>query len=158
MGMQHAEIRRPQLEHWLGWTAAGCWLASWFLPVVERHVGWEAFRMAITGPFRETFPVSGEEAVPQFLSAFTNVVFAMLLWGWFRGRMPRAAMFLKLASACMLLNLYWPVWMLRAGELRALQMGYYVWLAAFALLVALATINVVSARRTSKTPRGDTPA
>ena len=72
--------------------------------------------------------------------------------------MARPSMFLKLAIACLLLNLYWPVWMLRAGELRALQMGYYVWLAAFALLVALGALNVVSTRRTSRTPTGDTPA
>lgn len=146
------------MEHWLGWTAAGCWLASWFLPVVDNHLGWEAFRMAITGPFREYYAVRGDEAVPQVLSALSNVVYVVLLWGWFRRHLPRPSMFLKLASACMLLNLYWPVWMLRAGELRALQMGYYVWLAAFALLVALATINVVSARRTSKIPKGDRPA
>ena len=39
-----------------------------------------------------------------------------------------------------------------------LLIGYYVWLAAFALLVAVGALNVVSVRRTSKTPTAGTPA
>ena len=67
-------------------------------------------------------------------------------------------MFLKVAIACLLLNLYWLVQMLRAGEYAGLLAGYYVWLLAFALLIVLGAISVVSARRTSRTPTGDTPA
>ena len=40
--------------------------------------GWAAFRAAISGPFRDTFPVGGEDAVPQVLSALTNVVFVVM--------------------------------------------------------------------------------
>ena len=46
----------------------------------------------------------------------------------------------------------------RAGELGELMVGYYAWLAAFLLLVALAAVIASSARRTSRTPTGDTPA
>jgi len=48
--------------------------------------------------------------------------------------------------------------MLRAVKASGLLVGYYVWLAAFALLVAVGTLNVVSARRTSKTPTAGTPS
>jgi len=66
--------------------------------------------------------------------------------------------YLKVAIACLLLDCYWLVQAWRMGEAGALQVGYYAWLAAFALLVAVGTLNVVSARRTSKTPTAGTPA
>jgi hypothetical protein len=138
-------------EQWLGWAAAACWLAAWFLPVIPDYAGWDAFRAALTQP-------SGDDAVPQVLSALTNVVFVVLFGSWWRGRMPRASMFLKIAIACLLLNLYWLVQMLRAGEYRGLLIGYYVWLAAFALLVLLGAVIVSSGRRTSRTPTAGTPA
>ena len=141
-----------------GWGAAACWLASWFLPVIGDHSGWEAFYAALTGPFRENFPTRGEDAIAQLLSALTNVVFAVLFAHWYLGRITRPALFLKVALACLLLNLYWLVEMLRAGERSGLLAGYYAWLAAFALLVAAGVISVVSARRTSKTPTAGTPA
>ena len=56
------------------------------------------------------------------------------------------------------MDLYWLVEALRAGEAASLLIGYYVWLVAFALLVALGAVSVVSARRTSKTPTAGTPA
>jgi TM2 domain-containing membrane protein YozV len=62
------------------------------------------------------------------------------------------------ALACLLLNLYGLVEMLRAGERTGLLVGYYVWLLAFALLLALGVLSVVSARRTSRTPTAGTPA
>jgi len=142
----------------LAGAAATCWLASWFLPVVPDYAGWEAFRAALSGPFRASFPVSGEDAIAQVLSALTNVAFVALFWNWWRGRALRASLFTKFSIICLLLNLYWLVQMLRAGESRGLQAGYYVWLAAFALLVAVGVLNVVSARRTSRTPTGGTPA
>jgi hypothetical protein len=145
-------------EQILGWGAAACWLASWFLPVMTGYAGWEAFRAALEGPFREKFRTPGEDAVPQVLSALTNVVFMVLFAHWLRHAITRPALFLKVAIACLLLNLYWLVQMLRAGEYHGLLAGYYAWLLAFALLIVLGAISVVSARRTSRTPTGDTPA
>lgn len=141
-----------------GWGAAVCWLAAWFLPVIDDYPGWAAFRAALTGPFRENFPTRGEDAIAQLLSALTNVAFVVLFAHWYLGRVTRPALFLKVALACLLLNLYWLVEMLRSGERSGLLAGYYAWLASFALLVAAGVISVVSARRTSKTPRAGTPA
>lgn len=142
----------------LGWGAVACWLISWFLPVVEGYPGWAAFYTALTGPFRPDFPVRGDDSVPQLLSALTNGVFFIQVVQWLRGQMPRPSMFLKISIACLVCNLYWLVAMLRAGERSALLAGYYLWLAAFALLVAAGVIRAVSARRTSRTPTGGTPA
>ena len=142
----------------LGWSAAACWCVAWFLPVVEGYAGWAAFRAALEAPFRHSIAMRGEDLVPQLLSALTNVVFVVLFANWQRGQVTRPALFLKVAIACLLLNLYWLVEMLRAGEHDALLVGYYVWLAAFALVVALGILTVVSARRTSRTPTAGTPA
>jgi hypothetical protein len=142
----------------VGWTAAACWLVAWFLPVVDGYPGWAAFRAALEAPVRHDFPVRGDDVVPQVLSALSNVAFVVLFANWQRGQVTRPMLFLKVAVACLLLNLYWPVQMLRAGERDALLVGYYVWLAAFALMVALGILSVVSARRTSRRPTADTPA
>jgi hypothetical protein len=142
----------------LGWSAAACWCVAWFLPVVEGYAGWAAFRAALEAPFRHSVPMRGEDLVPQLLSALTNVVFVVLFANWQRGQVTRPPLFLKVAIACLLLNLYWLVEMLRAGERAALLVGYYVWLAAFALMVTLGIVSVVSNRRTSKTPTDGTPA
>jgi hypothetical protein len=142
----------------LGWSAAACWCVAWFLPVVEGYAGWAAFRAALEAPFRHSVPMRGEDLVPQLLSALTNVVFVVLFANWQRGQVTRPPLFLKVAIACLLLNLYWLVEMLRAGERAALLVGYYVWLAAFALMVTLGIFSVVSNRRTSKTPTDGTPA
>jgi hypothetical protein len=142
----------------LGWAAAACWLASWFLPVIEDYPGWAAFYTVLVAPFRENFPTSGEHAVIQLVSAATNAVFIVLFAHWLLRRITRPAMFLKLALACFVANLYWPVEMLRAGERNGLLAGYYAWEASFGLLLAIGVISVVSARRTSKTPTAGTPA
>jgi len=142
----------------IGWGAAACWLISWFLPVVDGYPGWAAFYTALTGPFSEDYPLRGDDSVPQVLSALTNLTFGVLFTQWLSGRMPRASMFLKVSIACLLCNFYWLVTMLRAGEHGVLLAGYYAWLAAFALLVTLGIIRVVSDRRTSRTPTADTPA
>ncbi len=142
----------------LGWAAAACWLASWFLPVVDNYPGWAAFYTVLVGPFRENFPTSGEDAVIQLMSVATNVAFVVLFAHWLLQRITRPSMFLKIALACFIANLYWPVEMLRAGESGGLLAGYYAWEGSFALLVAIGVISVVSARRTSRTPRAGTPA
>jgi hypothetical protein len=141
----------------LGWSAALLWLLSWLLPVIEGYPGWAAFRAALSGPFRETFPVRGEDAVAQLLSALTNVVFVAQFVQWELGRVARTSLFLKVTLACLLLDLYWLVQAWRAHELRSLLAGYYCWLGGFALLAAAAVISVVSGRRTSKIPTAGTP-
>jgi hypothetical protein len=135
-----------------------CWIAAWFLPVIENYAGWAAFRAALAGPFSEGYPGRGQESIPQLLSALTNVAFVVMLYAWLRGRVNKPAMFLKGAIACVLLNLYWPVQMWRAQVSDGLLIGYYLWLAAFVLLLALAILIAVSDRRTSKTPTGGRPA
>ncbi len=146
------------LSRLVGWGAAACWLIAWFLPVVDGYPGWAAFYTALTGPFRPDFPVRGDDSVPQVLSALSNGVFVIQFAQWMRGQMPRPSMFLKISIACLVCNLYWLVAMLRAGERGALLAGYYLWLAAFALLVVLGVIRAVSDRRTSRTPTAGTPA
>jgi hypothetical protein len=138
--------------------AALCWLASWFLPVIEHYHGWAAFRAALAGPFNEGYPGRGQDSIPQLLSALTNVAFVIMVYAWYRGRVRNTAMYLKVAILCLLLNLYWPVQMLRAGIRDGLLVGFYLWLAAFALLLALAIVIAVSGRRTSRTPTDGTPA
>jgi hypothetical protein len=142
----------------VGWSSAACWLLSWFLPVIEGYRGWAAFRAALEAPFRAEFPVRGDDVVPQVLSALSHVAFVVLFANWQRRQVTRPQLFLKIAIACLLLNLYWLVEMLRAGERSALLVGYYLWLAAFALMVTLGILSVASDRRTSKTPRAGTPA
>jgi hypothetical protein len=149
---------RIVVDRILGWGAALCWLAAWFLPVMDDFNGWNAFVAALEGPFRQRFATAGEDAVPQILSALTNVAFVVLFAHWLRRAITWPSMFLKVSIACLLLDLYWLVQMLRAGEHTGLLAGYYVWLAAFALLVAIGAISVVSARRTSRTPTAGTPA
>ena len=136
-----------KIERWLAWAAALCWIAAWFLPVIEDYSGWAAFRAALGGPFRDPFPVGGEEAVPQVLSALTNVVFALMFMTWLRARLTQPVLFLKIAIACLLLNSYWLVQMLRAGEASGLLSGYYVWLLAFLLLNVVGTLRVLRARK-----------
>ncbi|HET7809427.1 MAG TPA: hypothetical protein VFL16_02525 [Steroidobacteraceae bacterium] len=142
----------------LGWAAAACWLASWLLPVVRGYPGYAAFHAALTGPFGVANPVRGEQAAAELLSALTNAAFLVMFVAWLRGRVSRPALMLKVALACLLMNLYWLVEAARAGELGELMVGYYAWLAAFLLLVALAAVIASSAHRTSRTPTGDTPA
>lgn len=149
---------RPTPQDLLGWAALLCWVSAWFLPVMDGYSGWSAFRAALLGPFRESFPVRGTDAAPQVLSALTNLVFVLLFLAWRRGQVTRPPLFLKIALACLLVNCYWLVEMLRAGVRDALLPGYYLWLAAFALLTALGGVIVVSTRRTSRTPTAGTPA
>ncbi|MEO8061346.1 MAG: hypothetical protein ABI821_01220 [Pseudomonadota bacterium] len=133
------------------------WLSSWFLPVVDGYPGWAAFRAAIEGPFRHTFPTAPEDAIPQVFSALTNIAFPLLCFLLIRNRIKNARLFLRAAIICLVLNLYWLVQLARANELEKLLAGYYLWVAAFALLVVSGTVNVFSGRRTSRTPTAGTP-
>ena len=150
---------QPRLQSLLMWIAAAAFAACWFLPVLDGISGWQAFRSALAplvpyGDFRET---RWDDAVPQVMSALTNVMFVVLFGLWLSRQLARPGMFVKLALACFILNLYWPVQAARAGQLADLRYGYYLWLAAFALLLATAILSAFSARRTSRIPTADTP-
>jgi len=131
------------------------WLASWFLPVMDEANGWEAFRFAVSviWPYRGTTN-SGEDAIPQILSAATNVAFIVLVANVWRAQVTRPGLFIRIAVACFVLDLYWFVQLARSHELGELRSGYYTWLAAFALLI----VSGVSVHRTSRTPTAGTPA
>ena len=130
--------------------AAACWLASWFLPVLEDNAGWQAFMAVLSHQGGRSW----DDAAPQIMSALTNVVFvAMFALLWFE-RVPRPMLFIKIAVACFIINLYWLVQAVRAGEAGGLLIGYYAWLLGFALLI----VSGVSIHRTSRTPTAGTPA
>jgi hypothetical protein len=143
----------------LVWLAAGAFVASWFLPAMEGMPGWMAFRHALSplAPFGLAGNL-GDHAIPAVLSALTNVMFVVLFALWLSRQMFRPGMFVRLALACVLLNLYWLVQAWREHELASLLAGYYVWLAAFALLLAAAILTAFADRRTSRTPTAGTPS
>jgi hypothetical protein len=138
------------------WLATLLWAASWLLPVVDDINGWQAFRYAVSSlwPYQGHQSNEVDDAVPHVLSAMTNVAFIILVAHVELGRVTRPGLFLRVAIACLVLDLYWVVQLLRDGSAGDLQPGYYAWLAAFALLV----VSGVSIHRTSRTPRAGTPA
>jgi hypothetical protein len=140
----------------IGRAAALLWLASWLLPVFDDIAGWQAFRYALSSlwPYQGRQSSEIDDAVPHVLSAATNVVFIILAAHVELGRVTRSGLFLRVAIACVLLNLYWLVQLVRDGSAGELQIGYYAWLAAFVLLL----VSGVSIHRTSKTPTAGTPA
>jgi hypothetical protein len=137
-------------------VAALLWLASWLLPVFDDIAGWQAFRYALSSvwPYQGRQSSEIDDAAPHVLSALTNVVFIILAAHVELERVTRAGLFLRVAIACLALNLYWLVQLIRDGSAAGLQAGYYAWLAAFALLV----VSGVSIHRTSKTPTAGTRA
>jgi hypothetical protein len=151
---------QSKLTQALAWTAAALFAASWFLPVLESVPGWMAFRYALAPlvPFRDAGAVGWEDSAPQVMSALTNVVFVILFVLWATRQSPRAGMFVRIALACFLINLYWFVSAWREHGLQDLLAGYYVWLAAFALLLSVAILIASANRRTSKTPTAGTPS
>ena len=135
----------------LAWTAAVLFVASWFLPVLDEVPGWMAFRYALAPliPFqgREAGSLAWEDTAPQLMSALTNLVFVLLFALWATRQGPRPGLFVRVALACFLLNLYWFVTAWRDRALEDLLIGYYVWLAAFGLLLAVAILIAVLSRR-----------
>jgi hypothetical protein len=143
------------------WIAATAFLASWFLPVLDDLPGWMAFRYALAPlvPYRDAGNLSWEHNVPSVLSALTNLVFPILFALWSTGQKIRPGLFVRIALACLLLNLYWFVLAWRdSNGLAGLLYGYYVWLGAFVLLTAAASLSAYADRRTSRTPTADRPA
>jgi len=144
----------------LGWTAAVAFAASWFLPVLEDVPGWMAFRYALAPlvPYHDAGSASWEDNAPQVMSALTNVVFVILFALWALKRGLRPGLFVRIAIACFILNLYWFVSAWRDTGVKDLLVGYYVWVAAFALLLAVAVLTAFASRRTSKTPTAAAPS
>jgi hypothetical protein len=128
--------------------ACALWLASWFLPVAHGVSGWEAFRYSLSRGAGDA------DALPQALSALSSVVFLVLAWRALRAHVSRPGLFARVAFACALFDLYWLVDAVRQDRWIDLLIGYYVWIAAFALLA----LSGVSVRRTSRTPTAGTPA
>ena len=156
------EQTHTRLTKALAWTAAALFTASWFLPVLDDVPGWMAFRYALAPlvPFRDrdAGSIDWEDSAPQLMSALTNLVFVLLFALWASRQSPRPGLFVRVALACFLLNLYWFVTAWRDDALTDLLPGYYVWLAAFALLLAVASLIAFATRRTSKTPTAGTPS
>ena len=144
----------------LAWTAAAAFAASWFLPVLDDVPGWMAFRYALAPlvPFREAGDIAWDDSAPQVMSALTNVVFIILFALWLANQAVRAGLFVRIAIACFVLNLYWLVRAWREHGLDDLLIGYYLWLTAFALLLAMASLIAYANRQTSKTPTAGTPS
>lgn len=123
----------------LGWLAAACFVAGWFLPAASQVPGWMAFRYALAPvwPYGSPERQLVTDAAPQVMSALTNGVFIVMLVQLFTGKVRRAGLWFRVAIACFVLNLYWVVQMVRDGAMHALWIGYYLWLAAFVLLVVI---------------------
>ena len=144
----------------LVWIAMAAFTASWFMPVLDDVPGWMAFRYALAPlvPYDGVGNLSAEDSVPQILSALTNIVFVIMAALWVTNQRMRTGLFVRVGLACFLLNLYWPVKAIREGGLGDILFGYYVWEAAFALLLAVAVMAAVASRRTSTTPTAGTPS
>jgi hypothetical protein len=154
------ELTQSKLIPALAWAAAAAFAASWFLPVLDGVPGWMAFRYALAPlvPFREAGTIAWEDSAPQVMSALTNVVFAILFGLWFTRQSPRPGMFVRITLACFVLNLYWFVKAWREDGLKDLLVGYYVWLLAFGLLMAVAILIAYAIRRASKTSTDVAPS
>jgi hypothetical protein len=149
-----------KLTNILVWTAGAAFAVSWFMPVLEDVPGWMAFRYALSPlvPYSAGAELTWEDAVPQVLSALTNVVFVILFALWVARQTMRPGLFVRVAIACVLLNLYWFVKAWREHDLNDLLIGYYLWMFAFALMLGVAIIIAAAARRTSTTPTAGTPS
>jgi hypothetical protein len=156
-------VSRQRIVEVLVWSATAAFAASWFMPVLPEVPGWMAFRYALAPlmPYRDAGGITPEDNVPQVLSALTNVVFLILFALWLAKQMFRPSLFVRIVMACLLLNLYWFVRAWRENGLADLLAGYYVWLAAFSLLLAAAVITAVitssEVRRTSRIPTAGMP-
>jgi hypothetical protein len=130
--------------------AATCFVASWFLTAVPEVPGWMAFRYALSPlwPYGEASAQGAEEIVPQVASALTNVAFVIMFAMILCRKVRRPGLFFRVTIICFVMNLYWFVQFARDGSLDDLRIGYYVWLAAFALMM----LRAWKLMRTSSAP------
>jgi hypothetical protein len=130
---------RPDSIRILCWLAAACFLASWFLPVLSAVPGWMAFRYALSPlwPYGEASTQGAEDSIPQVASALTNVAFVMMFIMVLSQKVLRPSLFFRFTIIFFVIDLYWFVQFWRDGSLGDLWVGYYIWLAAFALMVLI---------------------
>jgi hypothetical protein len=142
------KVLAADLVRTLNWLAGACFVAAWFLPAAAEVPGWMAFRYAFSPvwPYGSSEPQGAEDAVPQVLSALSNVVFVVLFAQVAVRRVKRPGLFLRVAVACFALDLYWFVQMLRDGSVHDLWIGYYVWLLAFGVQVIIGALLMRAAR------------
>jgi hypothetical protein len=118
-------------------AAVLAFVGGWVLPVVDDYRGWQAFRVALSPawPYENFRFDAWYDAALTVASSLTNVVFVLALTAVvLRLNAVRTLTCILLGS--MLLDLQWLV---RAGaQFTELGVGYYVWVAAFALLALAA--------------------
>lgn len=111
---------------------------GWVLPVARDYHGWQAFRVALSPlwPYEQFRIEPGALLVLSVASALTNAMFAVLAAALAVDSERRARAVLYVAAAATLLNLHWPFSM--GAQRAALESGYFVWVASFALLALAA--------------------
>jgi hypothetical protein len=130
---------------WLAAVVAN--LVSWFLPVADDYVGWQAFRVALSPlwPFEQFRIEPGPLLILSVASGITNLLFWALAVVLVTQPARRAKPVLWAAAAATLLNLHWPISM--GSERDELKVGYFIWVCAFALLTLAAFFVVRRHRR-----------
>jgi len=110
-------------------------VAAWFLPVHKNgtttgNPGWEAFTLALDIHGKDS-PLVGTKGLIERISACTNflMLVAVLLVVTRPGQKPAAWLPLSFDLATFV-NLWW----LSDGHVADLRIGYWMWLASFALM------------------------
>jgi hypothetical protein len=117
--------------------AVAAFVAGWLLPVAGGRAGWEAFRVGLSPvwPYASVRFGAWYDGALAVASGLTNIVFVLAVFDVLVTRRVRGSVVAVVLLACAAVDLQWLV---RAGDQAGrLQIGYYVWLAAF-LLLALA--------------------
>ncbi len=130
MGVARVALVAAVVAHVLGWT----------LPAVYHERGWRAFRAALSPlwPYEGIHLDPGLRLALAVASGLTNALFVVLAAALLLNP-ARAKAILWVAAGATLLNLHWPLTM--GGERRLLEIGYFVWVASFALLALAAYLQ-----------------
>ena len=119
-------------------AAVLAFVGGWVLPVIDDHPGWQAFRVGLSPvwPYENFGFAAWYSAALTVASALTNAVFVVALGAVVLRPNVVARKLTWILLGAMLIDLQWLV---RAGEqFTQLSIGYYVWIAAFALLALAA--------------------
>ena len=122
----------------LAMIALAALVAGWWLPVAGGRPGWQAFRVALSPvwPYESFTFTAWYDAALTIASGLTNVVFVLAFVDVVVTRRVGVRSMTVVLLAAALVDLHWLV---RAGaQVAQLQVGYYVWLAAFPLLALAA--------------------
>jgi hypothetical protein len=122
---------------------------GWALPVMDDYRGVHAFRIALSPvwPYEQFHIPSGRLVYLSVASALTNLVFAAVAIAALAGAVQtrsRQLVAVWVLGAATLLNLHWPISM--GDSASGLRVGYYAWVASFALL--LLAVHPAFAKRT----------